>query len=121
MISEHGKVIHFIIPCHRSSQTLVACLDSILGLQYPRELIKISVVEYGVRDSQIRELLQHYDVAHHFLAQNSPAHAYNYLLGKIDEELIAYIDADVILDREWAIHCLKEITGLGVACVNCSH
>ena len=54
------------------------------------------------------------------MAPNSLPRARNYLLDKIDEELIAYVDADVVLDKEWAIYCLKEITGFGVACVNCS-
>ena len=74
-----------------------------------------------MRDKKLPGILQHYnDTAYHFLPQNSLAHARNYLLDKIDEELIAYVDADVVLDKDWATHCLKEVAGFGVACVGCS-
>ena len=114
---EKGRV-HFIIPCYRSGKTLEAGLQSILNLDYSQELIKVSVVENGTRDDQVADILIRYpQVSYYFIKQKSRSLARNYLVSQVSEELIAYLDADVVLDKEWLNHCLKAIDSRGMGVV----
>ena len=112
------EAIHFIIPCYRAAKTLGPCLNSIFNLDYPWEQIRVSVVENGSREDGVKEVLEKYPkVSYYFLQQKSRSLARNHLVPETMEELIAYVDADVTLDRDWATHCLKAINCKSVGAV----
>ena len=67
------------------------------------------------------EILKQYPkISHHYLEKKSRARARNYLIPTLEENYIAYIDADVTLDKDWVNHCLKRIQGVHIAAVGCS-
>ena len=115
-IKTHG--VHFVIPCYRAGKTLEAGLESILNLDYPQYLIKVSVVENGSRDAQVADILTKYpQVSYYFIKQKSRSLARNYLVSQVEEGLIAYVDADVVLDKEWLTHCVVAINARGMGVV----
>ena len=113
--------IHFIIPCYRAGKTLQQCLTSIFELHYPQQSIRVSVVENGIKDHQTQSILKKFpQVSYHFLSQKSRSRARGHLVAQTPEKFIAYLDADVVLDENWAIHCMDSIQGYGVAAVGSS-
>ena len=54
-------------------------------------------------------------IDHHFLPQKSRSLARNYLVEGTTCELIAFVDADVVLERDWLNHCIKTIGGSNIA------
>ena len=52
-----------------------------------------------------------------FSNKKSRSVARNYLVPKVKESLIAYVDADVVLDVDWLYHCVQGIKGWGVGAV----
>lgn len=113
--------IHFVIPCYRASLTLKDCLESIYNLNYPKEYIHISVVENGVQEKKTKKILKSYpQVSYCYLKKKSRALARNYPIPTTKTDYIAYVDADVTLDKDWARHCLESIQGINIAAVGCS-
>ena len=78
-------------------------------------------MENGNAGQQIQNILKKYpQVSYHFLPRKSRSLARNYLVQKITEDLIAFVDADVVLDKDWAVHCLNTMNSTDVAAVGCS-
>ena len=119
VISEGYPSLHFIV-LSRYAHNLERCLQSIFKLDYPKEQIKINVVEYGHRPQKAQNLLKKYpDVSFFPLPRKSRSAAQNFLLPKIPGNLIAYVDEDVTLSKSWAAQSVNAIKGrLGVAAVS---
>ena len=103
--------LHFIV-LSRHTHNLERCLQSVFELDYPKGQIKISVVEYGHRPQKAQHLLKKYpDVSFFLLPRKSRSFAQNYLLPQIKEKFLAYIDGDVVLQKNWASHCIEATEG----------
>ena len=91
-------------------------MNSISNLKYSQEFITISVVEYGIQPQATSEIVKQYNNAcYYFLPQKSLAIARNFLVEQVQENFIAYVNTNVILDRDWATQCLKAIEGHSIA------
>lgn len=56
-------VVSVIVPCRNESQFISACLDSILGNDYPKESLEILVVD-GMSEDSTRSIVNTYDRVH---------------------------------------------------------
>ena len=91
-------------------------MNSISNLKYPQEFITISVVEYGIQTQATSGIVKQYSNAcYYFLPQKPLAIARNFLVEQVQENFIAYVDANVILDINWATQCLKAIEEHSIA------
>jgi glycosyltransferase involved in cell wall biosynthesis len=83
-----------------SAGTLESCLKSIMDLDYPRELVDVLVVDAGSNDSTVA-------MAHRFNAQVivqpgvNRGDARNLSLRHAKGDLVATVDADNLLPRNW--------------------
>jgi len=117
--NETYPMVSVIIPVKNEAKRIVACLESILTINYPQERYEIILVDNGSTDEtgQIGKSYGAKVLAHPELTisglRNVGASA---ALGS----LLAFIDADVIISKDWltaAIDCLNRSPDTG--CVGC--
>lgn len=102
--------VHFIIPSYKGTGTIEACLDSIVSQDYPKDLIRISVVENGPR-THINYLVPSYkNCSYYYNPVQGRSEARNFLLHEVESEFIAYVDVDVVLSKTWLKEALANIT-----------
>ena len=77
-------------------------------------------MEYGHRPQKAQHLLKKYpDVSFFLLPKKSRSAAQNYLLPQIKEKFVAYVDGDIVLQKNWASHCIEATEGkVNVAAVS---
>lgn len=91
-----------IVAVRDGAATLDACLDSLLGLDYPADRLELVCVDNGSRDATPRLLAARGDrlrVLHEPV--RGPAAARNRGLRHATGEVIALTDADCTVDRSW--------------------
>lgn len=105
-----AKNVHFIIPSFEGMGTIRACLDSIANQDYPSSLIKISIVENGPRSIDPTIIGNYQNCSYFYNPLTGRSQARNFLLDMIDSEFIAYVDVDVVLDKNWLKESLKSMS-----------
>ena len=116
---ETFPMVSVIIPVKNEAKRIVACLESILSINYPQERYEIILVDNGSTDEtgQIgkgygAKVFVHPDLTISGLRNVGASAALGSLLG--------FIDADVIISKDWltaAIDCLNRSPDTG--CVGC--
>jgi len=91
--------VTFLIPTLNSASTIGRCLESIFSLNYPMERIKVWVLD-GYSEDGTAEVASKFDVTIHRIHGN-PSVAYNSVLGHIETPLVALVDSDAHVHREW--------------------
>lgn len=111
--------ITFLVPCWNEEKTVGITVQSILDSNYPKEKIKIIIIDDGSRDNT-------YEIAKTFESEsvkvlkkeNGGKHtALNLALEYVDTDLTAIIDADSMLDKNACREAVKyfrdkEVKGL---------
>lgn len=106
--------VSLIITTLDNEQTIGECLNSIFKLEYPKNLIEVIVVDGGSRDSTV-EIAKKYPVKVVVKPSNAPS-AYNYALKIARGDLIAIVDADVKVEKDWLSKLIKHLKDPSVAC-----
>ena len=102
--------ISIIIPARNEQQTLKDCLDSLEQLNYPKTRREILVVD-GMSTDNTRQIAELYDT---ILVENPKrSHRSGVNLGfkKAKGDIIAFTDADCIVDENWLQNSLKYFEG----------
>ncbi len=89
------------------------CLDSIKGLDYPKDLLEVIIVDNGSRDGSVDFIKsEHPDVK---LIKNNKntgfAYANNQAAKAAGGEYIAFLNNDTKVEKKWLIELLKPIYG----------
>ncbi|MBV9159246.1 MAG: glycosyltransferase family 2 protein [Candidatus Kaiserbacteria bacterium] len=95
--------VAIVVPCYNEEKTLAASLRSLLSLDYPKDKLKILVVDDGSRDAtlSIAEKFVSDPRVEIFYKENGGKHtAMNLALQHTDAELIGCLDADSIVAPE---------------------
>jgi len=99
--------VAIIISCKNAEKEIEKCLSSLLGMSYPREKIKIIVIDASSNNKTFEVLTrfnkEHHDLIRIFHRKNfTISQAYNFAFKFIDkEEIIAFVDADCSVKRDW--------------------
>jgi mycofactocin glycosyltransferase len=97
---ETSPRVSVIIPFRNSSRDLVQCLESLAGLDYPRDRLEVLAVEDGA--SEDSPDLAAFDVKMIRLDQaRGPGAARNAGAEKSAGDILAFLDADCIADKNW--------------------
>lgn len=99
--------VSVVVACYNGAQTLKACLDSLLGLNYPET--EIILVDDGATDAtpQIAALypkVRYIRQAHHGLSV-----ARNTGTAGATGDIVAFIDADCRADEDWLYYLVGEL------------
>ncbi len=107
-------MISIIIPAFNEEECLPQCLDSIFNLEYPREKFEVIVIDNGSTD-RTREIAASYDV---LLLQDSTKNVSglrNLGARHAKGEILAFVDADCVVARDWLVNAEKYFGDLSVA------
>ena len=91
--------VSIIVATLNSESTIDECLDSILELDYPKQLLEVIVVDGGSRDSTIERVKAH-SVKVISTQLNTPA-GYNSALKTVKSEIVGFIDSDAKVEKQW--------------------
>lgn len=91
--------ISFVVTALNSAKTIGECLKSIFDLDYPREFMEVIVIDAVSRDATL-QIAEKYPVKIFSKPLNAPA-AYNYAMKIASYEILAFVDADAKVEKEW--------------------
>ena len=108
--------VSIIIPIYNAKSTLAMCLESIQGLDYPRDKFEVIVIDNGSNDESV-EIAKKFDVKlyHETTIQSSYA-ARNKGVKGAKGELLAFTDADCIVTQGWLKHLVKDWDDESIGC-----
>jgi len=109
------KKISVIIPVYNAGQTLAGCLDGIFALDYGNfEVIAID----DCSDDNSVEIIKRYPAKLISLPERrGPAYARNAGVSMADGEIVAFLDADCLVPKDWLkkinLKLRRDIVGIG--------
>lgn len=110
--------VSVIVPVYNGANTIDACIESLLALDYPAERRELIFVDNASTD-KTAQILDRYreKIRIAFEAKRGPAAARNRGLRVARHEIVAMTDADCTVDRHWLRHLLAplEDPGIGLA------
>ena len=98
--------ISIVIPAWNAQRTLRDCLDSLRNLNYPKERMEILLVD-GFSTDGTRDIAASYDLTIVDNPQKSHRTGVNRGFAHAKGELVAYADADCIVDENWLQNSIK--------------
>jgi cellulose synthase/poly-beta-1,6-N-acetylglucosamine synthase-like glycosyltransferase len=93
--------ITFIIPAYNEEKNIGRCIESILSLNYPKEKIKIVVVDDGSTDGTSDAVKRHKSVMLIKQKNRGKAAALNNGLGHVNTEMVVCLDGDSFVERDY--------------------
>ena len=105
--------VSIIVATLNSESTIDECLDSILELDYPKQLLEVIVVDGGSKDSTIERVKAH-SVKTIFTQLNTPA-GYNSALKMVKSEIVGFIDSDAKVVKQWLKKLVTHLSNPKVA------
>ncbi len=97
--------VSFVIPAYNSEKTIGMCLESIKKQKYRKEII---LVDGGSRD-KTQLIAEKHGARVIVERKRGPAAARNRGLEKAKGNLVAFIDADVVLPKKWLGRAVKKL------------
>lgn len=100
---ENHEAVTVIMPCWNESKTLAATVDSILALDYPRELLHVIMVDDGSTDNtwEMMQQYKHLQNVQIFKKENGGKHtAVNLGLLHTTTPFVGCLDADSFVDAQ---------------------
>lgn len=100
--------VSIIVPTYNGEETLPLCLDSLMKLNYPKGKFEIIVVDNNSTD-RTKDIIKNYPVKYVFEREKGCASARNKGIEESSGEIIAFTDADCIVDKNWLKNIIKPL------------
>jgi cellulose synthase/poly-beta-1,6-N-acetylglucosamine synthase-like glycosyltransferase len=99
-----------IVPAHNAAATVDACVRSLLELRYPADRLELRVVDNGSTDATAAAL-RRYGERLVVLGERrrGPSAARNAGLAGVRAEVVAFTDADCVVDPDWLAHLVRPL------------
>ncbi|HDD46375.1 MAG TPA: glycosyltransferase [Candidatus Aenigmarchaeota archaeon] len=114
------KTISFIVPAYNEEKNIARCIDSLLSLDYPKDKVEIFVVNDGSTD-RTREICERYAREGKIKLINKKnsgkASSINMVLPMTKGELVAVLDADSVVSKDYVNHMIGYFEDERVAAV----
>lgn len=112
--------VSIVIPAKNEENMIGKCLDAISGIDYPAELYEIIVVDNGSFDRTM-EIAGEYTEYVYSMPSGTISSLRNFGAKKSSADYIAFIDADVVVKRNWIKNAMELLASdTSIACVGCS-
>jgi len=108
------KKVSIIIPTFNEAKYLPLCLKALLSIDYPKEYFEIIVVDNGSTDCS-REIAKEYHAKVYRNDLKNVSGLRNLEVKKSVGEIIAFLDADCVVTKNWLIEAEKYFFDLSVA------
>ena len=110
--------VSVIVPAYNARATLNACLTSLLDLTYPRDKMELLVVDNNSRDDT-RVIIESFAPRVQYLHEKKrgPAAARNCGIAHAHGDIIAFTDADCIVERDWLTELVQPLANEHVGIV----
>jgi cellulose synthase/poly-beta-1,6-N-acetylglucosamine synthase-like glycosyltransferase len=97
------KTVTIALTCKNNISTIKKCVESLISQKYPKKLFKIFVVDSFSTDGTFEMLLHFAGKKQIRLVQleSNIAKAHNYIINNSKTDLIAFTDADCVVDNNW--------------------
>ncbi|MFZ2205177.1 MAG: glycosyltransferase [Minisyncoccia bacterium] len=95
--------VTIIVPCYNESKTITATIDSLLNLDYPKDKLRLFIIDDGSKDNtwQLIQEFTNYENIKVFHKENGGKYtALNFGLTKVETPFIGCLDADSFVDSE---------------------
>ena len=106
MTSSNKPVASAILAVYNAQSTILPCIESLLGQSTKVEII---VVDDGSTDSTLKKLSIYKDIKILKQSHGGPALARNLGSSHANSEILLFVDADMIFDREYVSTLIKPI------------
>jgi glycosyltransferase involved in cell wall biosynthesis len=94
--------VSVVVPAYNAAATIDDCVRSLLELRYPPEKVELRVVDNGSNDGTVDALRRYGDrIVLMHESKRGPAAARNAGVAGASGEVVAFTDADCIVDPEW--------------------
>jgi cellulose synthase/poly-beta-1,6-N-acetylglucosamine synthase-like glycosyltransferase len=113
-------LISIVVPTYNDEKNLGRCLESIKGLDYPREKLEVIVVDDGSQDHS-SDVARSYGAIVLRQPHQGRAEARNSGVRAARGEMVAFIDSDDVVERGWLRELLPLFHNEDVAAAGCSH
>ena len=98
--------VDIVIPCHNSEKFITQTINSIKNLRLDKINIHIFVIDNNSKDSTFK-LIKDSGLNPFFFSKQGRSQARNYGASLGSSEIIAFIDSDVCLDKDWLVNILE--------------
>jgi glycosyltransferase involved in cell wall biosynthesis len=103
-----------VVPVYNAQETLDACIDSLLGLDYPKDRLELVVVDNGSTDATPEILARRAgDVRVLRERKRGPAAARNAGVRAATGDVVAFTDADCVVDPRWLLELVAALGDRG--------
>jgi cellulose synthase/poly-beta-1,6-N-acetylglucosamine synthase-like glycosyltransferase len=102
--------VSILVPCWNEEKTVSGTIYSLLNLNYPKEKLKILVIDDGSTDNTwniIQKFANHPQVKIFTKPNGGKYTALNFGISKSNSELIGCLDADSYVDKDALTHIVK--------------
>jgi cellulose synthase/poly-beta-1,6-N-acetylglucosamine synthase-like glycosyltransferase len=110
--------VSVVVAVYNAEQTLPGCVESLLQLDYPPDRVELLCVDNASTDAT-SSILTRYGSCLRVLAERKrgPAAARNTGLRHATGEIVAFTDADCVVDRAWLRHLIAPLSDHAVGAV----
>jgi cellulose synthase/poly-beta-1,6-N-acetylglucosamine synthase-like glycosyltransferase len=108
--------VSVVVPVRDGESTIADCLDSILATGYPPDRREILVVDNGSSDGTAA-LIQSRPVRYLHEPKRGVSNARNRGIAESGGEILAFVDADCLVDRKWLTELVRPFEDPEVGCV----
>lgn len=113
---KHYPKVAIVIPAYNAARTIGVAIEGCLAQEYPRDKLEIIVVDDGSRDNT-PDIVASYPVTYIYQDNAGPAKARNTGWKRTNAEIICFLDADCVPEREWILKVVTHYQKKDVDCV----
>lgn len=103
---ESKPKISIVVLTYNSEKTIGFCLDALMGLDYPEDLLEIVVLDNGSKDTTLKTI-ELYGLRYHILPDLNLSELRNYGAKISAGNIVAYIDSDCVVASDWLNQAVK--------------
>ena len=118
-INEMFPALTFLVPAYNEEKNIGKCLNGLLSLDYPKDKLKIIVINDGSKDrtGQIAESFKKFGVMVLNKENGGKAVALNYGMDYVKTDLVGCMDADSVPERDYLKIMMRHFRDPEVAAV----